>query len=188
MYLRFVVGTEQQTPRRLTGVFVEAYALLNSDELAPYESDWLIEHLSWFEHQLPVPPYRWSRWSRWSPRATCWFRDTATSMVSRLRDLMFLLEHHNRPTRMLKTRSPGLRLYEDRISDRGCLTPIRAEAVLIFGQPTRRAGKSVSRTVRTLSFHHVRSRLSFSLQRPSTRRVCPGRAASNGWLGQAEHQ
>lgn len=111
MYLRFVVGTDQQTARRLTGVFVEAYRLQHSDDLEPYESEWLAEHLDWFEQQLPVPPYRWSRWS---PRATCWFRDTATSMVSRLRDLVFLLEHHDRPVRMLKTRSPGLRLYEDR--------------------------------------------------------------------------
>lgn len=110
MFVRFVVGTVRQPAREQCGILVAGYDLLEDADLERYEWRWLRECLSWFEMELPVPPYQRHSWSE---RASCWFHDSARDMIRRARDIAAILELHQQPVRMLRTRTPGAILYED---------------------------------------------------------------------------
>lgn len=110
MYLRFVVGTASEPASSLTGVIIWLDELRWCRDVEHYDVDFADELLDWFDDHLPVPPY--SR-QRWSSNAVCWFKDSATDMIDRVRDAIALLENNDRPVRHLVTDRPGMILYED---------------------------------------------------------------------------
>ncbi|MEO6812130.1 MAG: hypothetical protein ABI353_23725, partial [Isosphaeraceae bacterium] len=58
MYVRFVVGLDDENPFWLDGIFTIAGTLLDDGELYSYESELLEETFDWFKFHLPVPPFR----------------------------------------------------------------------------------------------------------------------------------
>ena len=58
---------------------------------------------------MPVP----FRKKRWSADAISWFKGSAQDLISRFRDMIAILEIHDRPVRMITTDDPGRILYED---------------------------------------------------------------------------
>jgi hypothetical protein len=100
MFLRFVVGTDAEHHRHLTGVIVCA-RLLRDDAV-----------FTWFNEHVPCPPFATAGWSR---EAVCWFKDDADEPIRRVRDLVVVLESHGQPVRMLRTSRPGRVLYEDAV-------------------------------------------------------------------------
>lgn len=110
MYVRFVVGTNQDAARNQTGVIVELRLLKESGELPPYQIEQIDEIFAWINEHLPVPPFSEKNWSR---EAIAWFKDSAQEMISVFRDIVAILEEWGRPVRMLKTTRPGMILYED---------------------------------------------------------------------------
>lgn len=110
MYIRFLVGSEQQDYRWLTGAITEARLLRDEGKLARYEVEWLEQVFEWFNTHLPCPPFSDGRWSR---DAVSWFRDTASEPLSRMWDVVALLKQHDIPVRVVRTKNPGRIVYED---------------------------------------------------------------------------
>ena len=110
MFVRFVVGTDDEHHKSLTGIIVEAEALRQAGELTPEEEQHLSDVYRWLNENLPVPPFSKSRWPK---DAVAWFKDDAGEPLSKMWDLVALLREHDIPVRMLKSKAPGKVVYED---------------------------------------------------------------------------
>lgn len=110
MYLRFVVGGDDEHHRLLTGLITEARLLLDRGALAPHEEEQLSIAYEWFNANLPCPPFSSSGWSR---NAVAWFKDSAQESIKRTREIAVLLKQHGLQVRMLRSSNPGKVLYED---------------------------------------------------------------------------
>lgn len=109
-YIRFVVGTESDSPRSQTGLFTELKYLLEEDVLQPYQQELVQEVFDYFNKELPIPPYSGNKWSK---DAIAWFKDDASPFIDRMRDLAFVVEEYGLQVRILLTDKPGMILYED---------------------------------------------------------------------------
>ncbi len=110
MFIRFVVGTDGDYHRDLTGVVTEARLLRDAGGLSLNETDELEDLYDWFNERLPVPPYSTSSWPA---DVVAWFRDDATDAVHRMWDVVALLRDHSVSVRMLTSSNPGRIVYED---------------------------------------------------------------------------
>ena len=110
MFLRFVVGSDGEDHRQLTGLFAEARLLRDRGALTTYEAELLQSTYDWFNEHLPRPPFRSAGWSR---EAVSWFKDSALTPIHQMRTLAALLESHDMPVRVLRSKHPGKVLYED---------------------------------------------------------------------------
>lgn len=114
-FVRFVVGAEDENAYWLTGIFIIANGLRRECKFHDYESEWLDEILEWFNENLPVPPFEQKRRSRkWTANAKCWFRNDAGEPLQRIWDLVALLREHDVPVRLVRARTPGKVVYEDK--------------------------------------------------------------------------
>ncbi len=104
------VGTDDQRPDRLDGLFVESRLLCDDGLLEPYEVDWLEQIYAWFNTELPCPPFSEGRIPT---QGVSWFRSSATRFIARMWDLSALLRDHGCPVRLLKTHKPGAIFYAD---------------------------------------------------------------------------
>jgi hypothetical protein len=110
MYIRFVVGGDDEHHRLLTGLIAEARLLRDRGHLEPYEAERLEIIYEWFNSNLPCPPFSTSNWSR---DAVTWFKDSAKDSIKQMRELSLLLQSHGRLVRTLRSENPGKVLYED---------------------------------------------------------------------------
>jgi hypothetical protein len=110
MFLRFVVGGDDEHHKVLTGLVTEARLLHDKGELAAYEEQQLEETYTWLNANLPCPPFSTSGWSR---EAVSWFKHTAKESIEKMRLLAVLLESHGKQVRVLRSPNPGKVLYED---------------------------------------------------------------------------
>ena len=110
MFVRFVVGGDGESHRVLTGLITEARLLRDSELLAPHEDEQLEAAFAWFNKNLPCPPFTSSKLSK---NAVTWFKDDAGESIRKIRELVVLLETHDKPVRMLRSRNPGKVVYED---------------------------------------------------------------------------
>jgi hypothetical protein len=116
MYLRFVVADIHRDSGRELGVFhavgnLRDWGSLSRDEAARHD---LVR--KWFNQNLEKP----TRFTAAKPpfyrkqaRAISWFKDSAQEHISRVRELVSILEHHGVTVRMLKTDRVGYIVYED---------------------------------------------------------------------------
>ena len=115
MFVRFVVGAEDENAYWLTGIITEARILNDAGELYPHESAHLSDTFSWFNEHLPCPPFGRKRKSgEWSHDAVSWFRDDAGEPLRRMWDLVAILREHGIPVRLVTTDQPGTIVYRDR--------------------------------------------------------------------------
>jgi hypothetical protein len=110
IFIRFVVGSESDSPRTQSGLFTEVEYLRKNDKLQPYQVDMVKDIFKYFNDNLPVPPYSTKNWS---VDAISWFKDTAMDFIDKMRDLTFILEENGYQVRVIKTAEPGMKLYED---------------------------------------------------------------------------
>jgi hypothetical protein len=110
MFLRFVVGRDDDHHRLLTGLITEARLLRERGALATHEVEWLEGIYDWFNGNLPCPPFASAGWPCDS---VSWFKDSAEEAIVRMRELAVLLESHGLLVRTLRSRNPGKVLYED---------------------------------------------------------------------------
>jgi len=110
MYLRFVVGGEDEHHRLLTGLITEARLLRDRGRLAVHEAERLELIYDWLNRNLPCPPFSSSAWPR---DAVTWFKDSAKDSIKQMREIAVLLEAHDLPVRTLRSKNPGKVLYED---------------------------------------------------------------------------
>lgn len=114
MYVRFVVGADDENPSWLTGVIIKAGDLLDEGALYEYESALLEQTFAWFNEHLPCPPFKAKlRSGEWTREAVCWFRPEAEEPLERIWDLVALLKERGTPVRMITTRKPGRIVYSD---------------------------------------------------------------------------
>jgi len=110
MFIRLVVGGDDENHRHLTGLVAEAKLLRRSGALTQHEEELLQEHYDWLNANLPCPPYSTSDW----PKAVAaWFKDSAIEPIRRLRAIGTILEDHGLQVRMLRSRNPGKLYYKD---------------------------------------------------------------------------
>ncbi len=110
MYIRFVVGTDDEDHRWLTGVVTEARFLIERGELQTYEIEWLEETFSWFNENVSCPPFSTDN-RLWE--GACWFKPNAKEAIAKVWEIVTLLKEHDVPVRMLRSSMPGRCLYED---------------------------------------------------------------------------
>jgi hypothetical protein len=111
MFIRFVVGSESDSPRIQNGLFTEAAYLKKKGLLESYQVSQVNEIFAFFNTNLPCPPFSKKNWSI---DAISWFKDTATDYIDKMRDLTIILEENNLIVRVLKTDKPGMILFEDK--------------------------------------------------------------------------
>jgi hypothetical protein len=111
VFVRFVVGADDEDHRLLNGLVSEARFLRDRNELTAAEEELLEATYAWLNTNLPCPPFAGSGWSK---NAVAWFKDGAIESIQQMRILAALLTQHERPVRMLRSRNPGKVLYEDR--------------------------------------------------------------------------
>ncbi|NEQ53839.1 MAG: hypothetical protein F6K11_27535 [Leptolyngbya sp. SIO3F4] len=109
-YIRFVVGSESDSPRTQHGLFTEIESLRKEEKLQDYQVALVKDIFDYFNHHLPVPPYSEKNWST---DAISWFKDSAKSYIEKMRDLSIILEENDMLVRVLRTEKPGMILYED---------------------------------------------------------------------------
>ena len=108
--MRFVIGTNQDTPRNQSGVVTELRLLKESGDLPDYEHAHVDELFRWLNDHLPVPPFSSAQWPQ---DAISWFKPSAQSFIAKFREMIAILEEHGRFVRTLTTTDPGVIRYED---------------------------------------------------------------------------
>jgi hypothetical protein len=116
MYLRFVITHLHRESGRELGVFHAVRDLRDRGRLSRDEETRHDSIRKWFNENLEKPtrftaakpPYY-----RKQARAISWFKDSAREHISRVRELVTILEHHGISVRMLKTDRVGYIVYED---------------------------------------------------------------------------
>jgi hypothetical protein len=110
MFIRFVVGLDDENHRSLTGLITEARLLRDRGRLDQLQVSWLEETYAWLNANVPVPPFKSNKWPR---DAVTWFKDDAGEPIKRMWEIASLLKQHGIPVRMLRSANPGKLLYED---------------------------------------------------------------------------
>ena len=114
MYVRFVVAERDESSQQLKGVFTALYDLEERGELAAHEAEWFRTAERWFNRHLRRPRrLAWSSRPNAPERAISWLKLSAAEHVSRLRELVTLLEHKDVPVQEFRTEKPGYIVYED---------------------------------------------------------------------------
>lgn len=114
MFVRFVITERHPRSDQQQGVFSAIYALERAGALAPYELEWFRGIEDWFNaHLKPPARFAWSSRPNAPERAVTWLKMSATEHVSRMRQLVTLLEHKDMPVEELRTEKPGYIVYED---------------------------------------------------------------------------
>ncbi len=114
MYLRFVVTERDSKSQQPLGVFQAIYRLRRAGELAVHEESWFAETEDWFSRHLKRPDrLTETRRPNAPDRAISWIKASAVDHVSRMRDLVALLEHKGVVVEELRTLRPGYVVYED---------------------------------------------------------------------------
>jgi len=98
------------------GIFGPAYRVRRDKTYPQYLRQAISHELSWFEDELPVPPYarfqvRSKTW--WRSQGICWFRAEARDMIRRAFGLRALLDECDILIAELHTDQPGQILYKD---------------------------------------------------------------------------
>jgi hypothetical protein len=110
MYLRFVTTRIDEDSHKAQGVFVAAYALLDSGDLNRDEWKRVREILNWFNENLPHPPKNFT-----TGRAIFWFKSSAEKSIRSVWELVHVLRQHGHYVEVHKCRRLGNILYEDKL-------------------------------------------------------------------------
>jgi hypothetical protein len=116
MYLRFVVADIDEDSERALAVFHAVWNLRDAGKLHSHEEEHH-DSIRWWFHDNLERPTRFTAskppFYRKKSRAISWFRDSATEHLSRVRELVVILETHDVSVRMLKAQRVGYVVYED---------------------------------------------------------------------------
>jgi hypothetical protein len=111
-----VTGEIDEDSAHEVGVFQAAFRLRREGKLFEHEEALLRETLDWFDEHLEKPDRLTTSKPphyRKTNRAISWFKSTAKEHISKLREIIAILENHQVSTRMIKTGRPGYIVYED---------------------------------------------------------------------------
>lgn len=109
MFLRFTITRQHEDSKAPQGAFVAAYSLLESGELTKDEWKRLQDLLNWFSANLPHPPDSFD-----ASRAIFWFKSGAHESISRMWDLIHLLQQHGHHIQVHKCARLANIAYQDK--------------------------------------------------------------------------
>lgn len=114
VFIRFVVSNRHPNSGQQQGIFSALYQLEREGHLLPYELEWFKTIEEWFDQHLRRPD-KFARSSKPDApsRAITWLKIAARDHVSRMRELVSLLEHRDVHVEELRTDKPGYVVYED---------------------------------------------------------------------------
>ena len=115
MYVRFIVPQKDRDSGCRLGIFQAMYVLRDMGDLCAYEEEYASEVLCWFSQHLRKPSSFTRVHKRYpSPKAICWFRDSAHEHIAHMWDMVAILEEHDRVVAFIRTQRPGYITYQDR--------------------------------------------------------------------------
>lgn len=110
-YVRFVVDLKDEDSNVEQGIFQAAAQGLESQKITGSDADELIKLRAWFGENLKEP----TSFGRDKPRlGICWFRTGSTEHISRIWEMVHILERNGIYVKKIRTDNPGYVIYEDR--------------------------------------------------------------------------
>jgi hypothetical protein len=117
MFIRFTTVGAHSHPAVGDGVFGCAYAFRGDPRIGQVDRAEIAELIKWFEKNLSTPDRFNRRTSKGSYRGLdtgiSWFRSEASDCVSKMRQLVTILERNDVDVKMFRTDRPGYVIYED---------------------------------------------------------------------------
>jgi hypothetical protein len=110
MFVRFVIGKQDEQSHSRQGVFQAAFFLRDTGQLERHEEDWLEGELKWLRMHLKSPACLRASGNH---RALSWFHPRARVAIRKVRSIAALLEEKGIFVNMVTTRDPGTIIYED---------------------------------------------------------------------------
>ncbi len=109
-YIRFVVGHKDEDSHVERGIFQAAALALEWQQITGSDADELNEVRAWFSENLKKP----ASFGRDTLRlGICWFKTGATEHISRIWEMVNILERNGIYVKKIKTDKPGYMIYED---------------------------------------------------------------------------
>ncbi len=109
-YIRFVVGHISDSSQVEQGVFQAAALALESKDITGADADELNELRAWFNENLEKPTsFGRNRFHL----GICWFKTGSTEHISRIWEMVRILERNGIYVKKIRTEKPGYVTYED---------------------------------------------------------------------------
>jgi len=110
-YIRFVVGRKDEESHVEQGIFQAAAQALEWQDITGSDADELNEVRTWFSENLEKP----SSFGRDKLRlGICWFKTGSTEHISRIWEMVRVLERNGIYVKKIRTDKPGYVIYEDK--------------------------------------------------------------------------
>ena len=109
-YIRFVIGLKDEESHVEQGVFQAVAQALEWQHITGSDADELCQLRAWFNENLEKP----TSFGRDKLRlGICWFKTEATEHISRIWEMVRILERHGIYAKKIRTDRPGYMIYED---------------------------------------------------------------------------
>jgi hypothetical protein len=109
-YVRFVIGRKDEDSHVEQGIFQAAGQALEWHDVTGSDADELKELRAWFNENLEKP----TSFGRDKLRlGICWFKTDATEHISRIWQMVQILERNGIYVKKIRTDQPGYMIYED---------------------------------------------------------------------------
>jgi hypothetical protein len=109
-YIRFVIGRRDENSNVEQGVFHAAAAAVELQSVAGADADELNELRAWFSENLDKP----ASFGRGNLHlGVCWFKTNSTKHISRIWEMVNILERNGIYVKKIRTDRPGYVVYED---------------------------------------------------------------------------
>ena len=110
-YVRFVIGRKDEDSHVEQGIFQAAALALEWHNITGSDADELNELRSWFSENLKKP----TSFGRDKLRlGICWFKTNSTEHISRIWEMVRILERNGIYVKKIRTDKPGYVIYEDK--------------------------------------------------------------------------
>jgi hypothetical protein len=109
-YVRFVIGRKDEDSHVEQGIFQAAARALEWHNITGSDADELYELRAWFNENLEKP----TSFGREKLRlGICWFKTGSTEHISRIWEMVRILERNGIYVKKIRTDKPGYVIYED---------------------------------------------------------------------------
>ncbi len=109
-YIRFVIGRKDEDSHVEQGIFQAAARALEWQDITGSDAEELNQLRAWFSENLERP----TSFGRDKLRlGICWFKAQSTEHISRIWEMVQILERHGIYVRKIRTDRPGYVIYED---------------------------------------------------------------------------
>jgi hypothetical protein len=109
-YIRFVVGRKDENSHVEQGIFQAVALAIERQDITGSAADELSELRAWFSENLERPTSFGRDRLR---RGICWFKTGANEHISRIWEMVRVLERNGIYVKKIKTDRPGYVVYED---------------------------------------------------------------------------